>query len=699
MLPNISLDTDRYNDIVDGARNMIVSLYPEWTDFNYHDPGITLLELFSWIKESQQYHLDQIGDENRKKYLKLLGFQPRPKTPAWAEVQLMAGEDLDVLKGTKFYAGETCFEAEERIYILENDISRCISYEGGEARVVNRWQLDFGNKLKILPFGSEPQIDSCYYLGFDQVLPKNTVLRALVEVFDGYKVKRSPIVDLKTFYPLAEMVVEVNTKKGWQAVTLISDGTCGFLCSGSINISLDLDMEPCVIDELEGYYLRLRLTRCDYDVPPIVQSISFNSIAVRQRDTQSELIDLSIASDGKYRVATELSIIGASQIYIKAAQRYHLVPTVTKSIDYEKNCAVFEIETSQFNQVAEGLRLVNTTSSFANSSMVGFGTGLPFQEIDLNDNNVEYESFEIMTEDTEVADCYIPWIKVSDFSASTPEDRHYIFDSAAGILRFGDCKKGMAPEGTIFIVGYVRTWGTGGNVKQNTINRLGQEDIPGITVINNANATGGEDAETLDDCFIRCRRMLKNPRSAVTYADYEAYVLNTPGLMIESCKVIPANLIRRPGLAVTDMKICIVVKPFFPERAETISDVYIRNIINHLDNFRILGTSIELIAPQYVGVTVYADITVKPHYLNAQSLVEEAVKSFFIRYKDQYGAEVSYSELYGIIDRLDCVSNVSALSMEARGNGISRTRDENIVLPANGVVLLSDTQFMFSVEQ
>ncbi|NMA13633.1 MAG: putative baseplate assembly protein, partial [Clostridia bacterium] len=75
------MDTEEYRDILDDARNMIVSLYPEWTDFNYHDPGITLIELFSWIKESQQYYIDQIGDENRKKFLKLTGIQPHPKVP------------------------------------------------------------------------------------------------------------------------------------------------------------------------------------------------------------------------------------------------------------------------------------------------------------------------------------------------------------------------------------------------------------------------------------------------------------------------------------------------------------------------------------------------------------------------------------------------------------------------------------------
>ncbi len=146
------------------------------------------------------------------------------------------------------------------------------------------------------------------------------------------------------------------------------------------------------------------------------------------------------------------------------------------------------------------------------------------------------------------------------------------------------------------------------------------------------------------------------------------------------------------------MNVNIVVKPFYPEQAETIGDAYIRNIKNHLEKFRLLGTKIKLIAPEYVGVTVYGDVTVKPHYLNAQAMVEEAVKNFFFLYKDQFGAEIIYSELYGVIDRLECVFAVSALSMDAKGNGISRTKEGNIVLPTNGIVLLSDTQFMFSVE-
>lgn len=698
MLPNISLDTDRYKDIVDSAKNMIASIYPEWTDFNYHDPGITLLELFAWIKESQQYYLDQIGDEHRKKYLKLLGLRPRTKVPAKAEVEIVADQDLDVLKGTKFYAGEICFEAEERVYISKNHIARCISYDQEQVRVIDRNQLDLGNKLRILPFGQEPQVGNRFYLAFDEPLPTHTVLRVVVELFEDYKVKRNPIREPEVFHPLAELAVEVFTSDGWQAITLVADETHALLYSGSIRICIDHDMAPYVLHGFKGYYLRLCLLRCEYDVPPVIQAIRINSVPVRQRDTRSEMIDFPLAADGQYRAATELSITGVNQLYAWDGEGYTLIPTVTKRIDYEHNCAVFEVDTGTLPEDAKGVRLVNTTSDFANKNMIGYGTGLPFQEFDLNDKHIEYESFEIMTEDPEIPDRYLPWQKVSDFSSSTPADRHYVFDSAAGVVKFGDCKKGMAPEGTIIITGYVNVLGAGGNVKQNTINRIGPEELPGVQITNKANATGGEDEETLDDCFKRARKMLKKPRSAVTYADYEDYVLKTPGLMIESCKVIPAAHSRRQGSVYADTVINIVIKPFYPEQAETISDAYMRNIQNYLEKFRLLGTKIELTAPEYIGVTVYSDVTLKPHYVNGPAMVEEAVKNFFLRYKDQFGAEIVYSELYGVIDRLECVSAVSALSMDAKGNGISRTKEGNIVLPPNGIVVLRDTQFMFSVE-
>ena len=67
MLPIPVLDDEGFQEIWEQARSMIPRLAPEWTDFNQHDPGITFLELFAFLKESQQYHLDQIGPRNLQK--------------------------------------------------------------------------------------------------------------------------------------------------------------------------------------------------------------------------------------------------------------------------------------------------------------------------------------------------------------------------------------------------------------------------------------------------------------------------------------------------------------------------------------------------------------------------------------------------------------------------------------------------------
>ena len=61
MLPLINLDDEFYDEIYEKVRKMIPGIYPEWTDYNEHDPGITFLQLLSWMKEMQQFHLDQIG--------------------------------------------------------------------------------------------------------------------------------------------------------------------------------------------------------------------------------------------------------------------------------------------------------------------------------------------------------------------------------------------------------------------------------------------------------------------------------------------------------------------------------------------------------------------------------------------------------------------------------------------------------------
>ena len=67
------LDDQNYAEIVEAAKRRIPVIFPEWTDFNEHDPGITVIELFAWLKEMQQYTLDRIPDSTREAMLRLAG--------------------------------------------------------------------------------------------------------------------------------------------------------------------------------------------------------------------------------------------------------------------------------------------------------------------------------------------------------------------------------------------------------------------------------------------------------------------------------------------------------------------------------------------------------------------------------------------------------------------------------------------------
>lgn len=170
MLPDIHLDYETYEDIISAARNRIISLYPEWTDYNYHDPGITLIELFAWMKESQQYYMDQIGVQNKLKYLKLLGIRRRPKIPACTLSRMWVAEDLSVMAGMKFYAGDICFESIGRRYFAAGDIAGCASL----TRAGNGISSEGNSFSSGIPCGStllegNRNRENAFYICFDRL--------------------------------------------------------------------------------------------------------------------------------------------------------------------------------------------------------------------------------------------------------------------------------------------------------------------------------------------------------------------------------------------------------------------------------------------------------------------------------------------------------------------------------------------------
>jgi len=81
-LPEPNIDDRSYEEILDEALERIPVHNPAWTNFNESDPGVTMLQVFSFVVESMLYRANRVPERNRIKFLKLLGVDRRPATVA-----------------------------------------------------------------------------------------------------------------------------------------------------------------------------------------------------------------------------------------------------------------------------------------------------------------------------------------------------------------------------------------------------------------------------------------------------------------------------------------------------------------------------------------------------------------------------------------------------------------------------------------
>jgi hypothetical protein len=72
----------RFADLVELGRSRIPNLAPAWTDHNYHDPGIMLIDVLAWTAEAQIYALSRMRADERLAYAALLGITPHGPLPA-----------------------------------------------------------------------------------------------------------------------------------------------------------------------------------------------------------------------------------------------------------------------------------------------------------------------------------------------------------------------------------------------------------------------------------------------------------------------------------------------------------------------------------------------------------------------------------------------------------------------------------------
>lgn len=567
-LPVPRLDDLRFQqDLVDEARRRIIRYCPEWTDYNLSDPGITLIELFAWMTEVIVYRLNRVPEKNYVKFMELLGIHLQPASSARAELTFwlsapfpLTPEDDTVAivpQGTEVSTRGT-EEVEEVIFTTDKELriaSPKLTQLRREADLTRNYLSRLGLENFYAFDRERPQAGDTFYLGFDESMDISGYTLRLT-----FECQETEAVGVRREDP--PIVWECSVGDGlWEEVPLSTrrgekDTTGGLNNAvGSLVLYLPLAMRPNQVHGRSAYWMRCRLEprrpeQGMYTRSPRIRNITAYTLGGTTWATHAVIVSQEMLgySDGE------------------PDQVFHL----------------------------------------ANAPVLALGSG----------ETVEIEE----RRDGEVV--FVPWERVADFSESDRYGRCFTLDEATGEVHFGPCIRrpdgamcqyGRVPEAgkRIRVSQYRHGGGVAGNVPADKIQVL-RSAIPYIDRVTNLRrAEGGRDQESLEEVKMRAARELRAQQRAVTAEDYENLTQGASRAVARVKCVAPGSGPNAPPPGTVEL--LIVPAAHDALRAGDLSKLDVDHelrakITSHLDQYRLLTTTLRIREPDYVGIKVHAEI-------------------------------------------------------------------------------------------
>ena len=684
MLKPERLNDQTFDDIVETAVKGIARFDTEWNNLQAADPGMTLVDLFAWLKAIQHEYMSVILPDSQRRFLELLDIRQR-RSRGSRTVLALAGarRDTRIPAQTKWMAGDMAFENPDSATAFAAALTGIRFLGPGGQVEIAASQLDGSRLFPVFPgLGPEPERrpQGELVLLFDRPIPANTPFSLYFSVA-GDK-RRTPVGE-EPFYPLAEVAWEVWTGAGWQSAECLRDDTHAFLFSGIVTLRHTGEM----VSLEGGCALRAKLLRDDYDLPPQINHIRFNVVEVRQQDTMVRC-DIYRGQD-TLALDSDLGLSGDHRVFLEENGGW-------------RETADFDLETFpdgsaalRLTGPAEGAMVLSYDRRLSKGIVLGSGTGFSGQQLAFDGRDADYGSFQLLVgRKAGETYRYQIWERRDDLFASAPRDRHFVLDDQQGVIRFGDHIQGtMPPKGTdnILLCSYQTCRGKASDIKAGRITapRTANPDLLALTVEQFLPAQGGEDGETFEETVARAGETLRSGRRAVTEADYLSAVRSVPGLIVDNCRVLTG--FDGPE----DSRLTVVVQGA-GRAARTPRAAYERNIRAALDRCRMLNTQVNVVWPRTVKLVVRGRIAAAPYYHDAQQAVRRRVEDFVADLNRTFGSILSYGELYCAVDLLECVRGIESLSVEPIGDYITKMRTDDIVVPPNSVYEIERFELRFT---
>jgi len=727
LLPGMNLDNRTYEQIVQEARRSIPRLIAEWTDENAHDPGITFLELFAWVTEIQQYYLNRITERSMRKFLAVLGTEPREQTCS-ATVATIGGvsRTLALPVGTKLVANDQIFETSTPALLLPFQIARVLVHTETGSYDASGSNQDADTAY--CAFGPGSGEKGRLYVGFDEPLPVNTVITLYFSLSDQEPVPLRPVDDNFTgFVPPAQIRWKCYGiqagRVDWQECQVVEDTTYSLTQSGFLKLTLPCPMEPDRIfpaTDKARYWLCGTMEHGKYDLPPKIRQISLNTVPVVHQNTHCTFIEYDGTGEEHQQIvcAHYLAFYGQVTVQVKCPnglwKDWRRVDTFAGLAGDDHVYTLSRNETSKqieirFGDGREGaipmagkavIRLLLAAHGF--NPLIGKSNGLPQQIISLPQADWIGSSLQIQVGKREPVSgefLWEDWFRVSDFDASRAEDHHFVWLEEKGQILFGNDEAGRIPEAADFanirLIRCQSGGGVKGNIKPRVINQIvcDDEDFRDLEIANPVPAKGGQDRESLKDAVYRVQHELSQPVRAVTNEDYEALVMQTPGVRVARVKALPLYKTDLQGYPENTAPghVTIVAVPCSEEKNPVPSSGFLQTIRNYLEPYRLLSTQLHVVPPEYVKVSIRAHVVVD-HQLRSVEEIRKVLEQYLHPLDSDgakgwsFGRTVYKADLYEVLNRIKGVLYVEDVWMSAEGKGFRILKNGDIVIPPHGLV-------------
>ncbi|HWC85744.1 MAG TPA: putative baseplate assembly protein [Solirubrobacteraceae bacterium] len=625
-VPDVPLDDLRFQRLVYEARDRVHEFCSEWTEANVSDPGITLIELFAWMTDQLSYRVNRLPEKLHVALLALLDVHLYAPTPARTQLRFLLEKPLErpvpiLARTTEVSTARApgqdpvVFQTTADFTIAPVILDVCLlQWEHGVVDVSVRKgvALPAGDEQQR-PFSTPPQKNDALLLGFAAPLSQ-LVLRLEVDCAPARGVGVNPATaPLVWEASVGEGDEEPST--GWQELgDPLVDSTEGFNQEG-VGV-IELQLPPRVVEQSIDKYRR-HWVRC--------------------------------------RVTT-----GEAE----SSENVYDEPPLIRSL---RASAVGALVPAEHSQRIE-------------SEVLGHSDGTPGQVFGLQRAPILALDKDEGLEVREHGKDAVRWTRVDTFAQSGPQHRHYKLDESAGEVEFGPAVRqvdgsfrfyGATPPGgaELRFVAYRVGGGTRGNVNAGSLTHLRRPVVGVSTVVHPVPAKGGSDAEGLASARARSAIELRTGHRAITAQDFE-----------QLCHVAAPDLIARarclPGVHGED--VCVLIVPRIPdprrrlEKAEltALDDHLVDTLKAFLNERRLVGVTVRISTPEYVGVTAAVSVTAAP--FTDESALRQRIEEKLYTYLNpivggaagsgwEFQRALGPGELYPLVQGIDGVQEITLL--------------------------------------